>query len=128
MENSKTFTISGGPGPADVRITDPEGRDVTALFCGLRVKGHRSELMTVELEALVTPIDLKAELVPSVQIGSAVRDKVTHFVGTVAARAVYMGGAVRFLVSAEWGERTGGRVCEEWIDEARLELVEEQVG
>lgn len=124
--NSKTYTLAGGPAPADVRITDPEGRDVTGHFIGIQITGNRGALLEVRLTALaaIAPEGLKAELFPEVQIGSFVRDTVSRFVGTVTARAVYMGGTVRFLVAAEFGERTGGRTAEEWFDAGRLELAE----
>jgi hypothetical protein len=126
MHKPQTFTITGGPAPAEITITDPDGRDVTAHYTGLTIRGDRGGLLEVELRALAAPVDLKAEARPAIEIGSAVRDRVTRFVGTVVARAVYMRGEARCLVAATWGEATGGRLSEEWFDESRLEINDEQ--
>jgi hypothetical protein len=120
--DTKTFHIHGGPGPADVVITDPEGRDVTTHFTGLRILSHRDALMTVELEALAT-CDLKAEAsrTREIMIGDLVRDRATAFVGVVTALTLYAQPSTpRVLVEAAADQVRGKEPAAVWFDAGRL--------
>lgn len=55
-----------------------------------------------------------------VALGSKVRDRISGFTGIATARAEYRDSAPRVFVIGE--TLSEGRIVEEWIEEARLEV------
>ena len=58
-----------------------------------------------------------------IKLGSKVKDKITGLEGTATGRAIYISGCIQILI--EPPAKSGSEHREIWIDEDRLEEVEE---
>jgi len=59
-----------------------------------------------------------------VKLGSMVRDRITGFEGVATGRAEYLHGCPTVLVESPQLEK--GEIKKQWIDEPRLEVIEEK--
>ena len=59
------------------------------------------------------------------EMGFVVKDKVTGFRGTITACSEYMTGCIQYLVTPKQKEDSVAYPTSTWLDEDRLELVEE---
>jgi hypothetical protein len=49
----RAYTISGGPAPCDIRIEDPDGKDITQDVRGFVVIAERASLQEAEIKVFV---------------------------------------------------------------------------
>jgi len=62
------------------------------------------------------------------ELGQIVKDKVTGFSGLVTARAYYLTGCTQYLITPTDLDRDGNIREGEWLDDSRVEIVEELKG
>jgi hypothetical protein len=57
----KAYHITGGPAPVDIRVTDPDGKDITQYVMAIHISGEPKRLMTATLTVHAS-LDIEAEV------------------------------------------------------------------